>query len=232
MTLRFPFPGARRRCATAATALHAIATPDRVGAIAAPARRRAVTAALILALGATVAPANAERADRTKPTLIESDSMQYDDVRQTNVFTGSVVLTKGSLVIRADRLVLRQDPDGYQQGSATGNPASFRQKRDGIDQFIVGSAQQIDYEGKTETIRLRDRAQVRRLERERVTDEIHGSLIVYDSRSELFSVESGGARAATPENPGGRVRVVIQPRTTEAPAAAVPLKPAERMGKP
>ncbi|MCX7272832.1 MAG: lipopolysaccharide transport periplasmic protein LptA, partial [Burkholderiales bacterium] len=60
----------------------------------------------------------------------------------------------------------------------------------------------------------------------------HGSLIVYDSRSELFSVEGGGARAATPENPGGRVRVVIQPRATEEPAAAVPLKPAERMGKP
>ncbi len=177
-----------------------------------------------------VTPAFAEKADRAKPTQIDSDAMQYDDTKQTTVFTGNVTLTKGTLVIRGDRLVLRQDPEGYQYGTAYGNPATFRQKRDGIDQFVTGLGQQLEYDGKTEIVKFRDRAQVKRLERERVTDELHGNLIVYDSRTEFISVESGGARAATPENPGGRVRVIIQPRTTEAPApAAVPLKPAERI---
>ena len=176
------------------------------------------------------APAGAEKADRAKPTQIESDSMQYDDVKQTTVFTGNVTLTKGTVVIRGDRLVLRQDPEGYQYGTAFGNPATFRQKRDGGEQFVTGLGQQLDYDGKTEIVKFRERAQVKRLDRDRVTDEVHGNLIVYDSRSEFISVDGGGSRAATPENPAGRVRVVIQPRATNAPAPApVPLKPAERI---
>ncbi|MBP8307594.1 MAG: lipopolysaccharide transport periplasmic protein LptA [Burkholderiaceae bacterium] len=199
-------------------------------AVRIPPCRQVAIACLVGALMLGSAPAGAEKADRNKPTQIESDSMQYDDVKQTTVFTGNVTLTKGTVVIRGDRLVLRQDPEGYQYGTAFGNPATFRQKRDGVDQFISGLGQQLDYDGKTEVVRFRDRAQVKRLERDRVTDEVHGNLIVYDSRSEFISVESGGAKAATPENPGGRVRVVIQPRVTEAPAPApVPLKPAERI---
>jgi lipopolysaccharide export system protein LptA len=177
-----------------------------------------------------VGPAGAERADRERPTQVEADTLRHDDVRQTTVFTGNVVLTRGTLVIRADRLVMRQDPEGYQHGSAFGNPASFRQKRDGLDQFVHGRAQQIDYDGKAEVVRLIERAQLKRLENDRVTDEVHGSLIVYDGRSEQFSVD-GGSRGTTAENPGGRVRLVIQPRSETGAAGApvgpsVPLKPA------
>ena len=186
---------------------------------------------LALAFGLLVGgTAGAERADRERPTQVEADSLRHDDVRQTTVFTGNVVLTRGTLVIRADRLVMRQDPEGYQHGSAFGNPATFRQKRDGLEQFVQGRAQQLDYDGKAEVVRLIDRAQLRRLEQDRITDEVHGSLIVYDGRSEQVSVD-GGSRGATAENPGGRVRLVIQPRTETGaggtPAgSSVPLKPA------
>ncbi len=124
--------------------------------------------------------------------------------------------------------MLRQDPDGNQYGTAYGNPASFRQKRDGVDQFIVGIGQQLVYDGKSEIVRLEQRATLKRLESERVTDEVHGNLIVYDSRSEFFDVRSGGPASATPENPGGRVRVVIQPKSTPAaPTTPAPLTPAQ-----
>lgn len=194
-----------------------------------PGAARLAIAALMLV--GTLSSAWAEKADRTRPTQIESDAMHYDDARQTTVFTGNVTLTKGTLAIRGERLVLRQDPEGYQYGTATGNPATFRQKREGVDQFVSGLAQQLDYDGKAEVVKLRERALLKRLEGERIVDEIHGSLIVYDSRSEFFNVESGGPKAATPDNPGGRVRVVIQPRATEPPAA-IPLKPAERVAPP
>jgi len=178
-------------------------------------------------------PAAAERADRNKPVNVEADSMQYDDLKQVNTFTGNVTMVKGTIVIRAERLVIRQDPEGYQYGIAYGSPATFRQKREGVDQFIVGIGQQLDYDGKTETVRFQQRASLKRLEHERVTDEVHGNVIVYDSRTEFFSVESGGPASATAENPGGRVRVVIQPKTTEPEApAAVPLKPSERVVAP
>ncbi len=195
-------------------------------------RLRWVALAACLAMAA---PAGAERADRDKPINIEADAMTYDDLKQINVFTGRVTLTKGSILIHADKLVLRQDPQGFQYATAHGNPASFRQKREGVEQFIVGSAEQLDYDGKVETVRLQRKANLKRLEKERVTDEVHGNLIVYDSRSEFFNVESGGPASATPENPAGRVRVIIQPKSgeTSAPAptpAATPLKPAEQLG--
>ncbi len=194
-------------------------------------------AALLLALSA-ISPglAVAERADRNKPINVEADRMQYDDLKQVNVFSGNVVLTKGTILLRADRLVLRQDPEGFHYGTATGNLAYLRQKREGVDQYVEGQARQIDYNGKLETFRLQQQAMLRRTEHERVIDEVHGSDIFYESRNEFFTVE-GGAAATGPGNPAGRVRVIIQPRetgTAAPPAAgeATTLKPAGQLAPP
>ena len=197
--------------------------------------RPTVRAMLFCASLVVLSPAAlAERADREKPINVEADAMQYDDLKQVNVFTGNVTLTKGTILIRGDRLVLRQDPEGYQYATAEGRPASFRQKRDGgVDQFIAGVAQRLTYDGRTEKVRLEEQANLKRLERERVTDEIHGKVITYDSRNEFFNVEGGGASASSPENPTGRVRVVIQPRDAqpESPAPGT-LTPARSLGTP
>jgi lipopolysaccharide export system protein LptA len=45
----------------------------------------------------------AEKADRNKPMNVEADTMRYDDLNQTSVFTGKVVVTKGTIVIRGAR---------------------------------------------------------------------------------------------------------------------------------
>ena len=215
-----------------------LASPPRI----APA---AIALSLAFALGFSPLAARAERADRDKPTQVEADAMHYDDVRQTNVFTGRVTLTRGTLVIRADRILMRQDPDGYQSATATGEPATFRQKRDGGDFYIEGRARELEYDGKAELLRLRDRARLTRLDGTRVTDEVHGGLIVYDARREIFTVDGGG-RAVTPDNPGGRVRVVIQPRgeagaapsgagssgAGAAPGTPATLRPAPGRGRP
>ncbi|MFZ4758276.1 MAG: lipopolysaccharide transport periplasmic protein LptA [Burkholderiaceae bacterium] len=177
------------------------------------------------ALALAVLPAQAERADRYKPTNVEADRMQYDDLKQVNVFTGSVVLTKGTIVLRGDKLVLQQDPEGYQYGTATGRTASFRQKRDGVDEYVEGYGEEIHYDGKTERVRLTGKAKVRRLDGTRVVDEIDGAVIVYDSRTEQFEVDGSGA-ASGPAVGGGRVRITIQPRLGDgAPAPAGSARP-------
>jgi lipopolysaccharide export system protein LptA len=176
--------------------------------------RLAVPSALLWAVLAGT-PALAERADRFKATNVEADRMDYDDLKQVNVFTGSVLLTKGTITLRADRLVLRQDPEGYQHATAEGGPASFRQKRDGLDEWVEGYGEDVRYDGRTETLRLTGKARIRRLEGTRVVDEIEGAVIVYDSRTERFSVDGGeGGPAAS----SGRVKVVIQPRLDGATA--------------
>lgn len=79
--------------------------------------------ALVCALSSY--PALAERADRDKPMSIEADALRYDDAKQTSEFTGRVVLTKGTMLIRGARLEVRQDPDGNQFGVVTAEPGKL-----------------------------------------------------------------------------------------------------------
>ena len=159
--------------------------------------------------GLISASALAERADRTKPINLESDRMHVDDAQKTSVFQGKVVMTQGTLSIRADQVTLRQDKDGYQYGSASGNPATFRQKRDGADGYIQGEAERIEYNGKLDRVEFFNRALLKR----EPADEVRGNYISYDSRTEYFTV-TGGAGPDASGSPGGRVHAVIQPRTT------------------
>ena len=168
------------------------------------------------------AVARAERADRSKPINLESDRMRVDDVQKTSVFEGSVVMTQGTLSIRADRITVRQDKDGYQYGTATGHPAVFRQKRDGADGYIEGEAERIEYNGKLDRVEFFNHA---RLLRE-PADEVRGNYISYDARTEFFSV-SGGAGPDAGGGPQGRVHAVIQPRpaSEESAKPAAPIAP-------
>jgi lipopolysaccharide export system protein LptA len=171
---------------------------------------------------ALAGPAQAERADRTKPINLESDTMRVDDAQKTSVFEGKVVMTQGTLTIRADRITVRQDKEGHQYGTASGNPAVFRQRRDSAEEYIEGEAERIEYNGKIDKVEFFNRA---RLKRE-PADEVRGNYISYDSRTEYFTV-TGGSGPAASGSPEGRVHAVIQPRNTaedteKAPAPGAP----------
>ncbi|MFO1273047.1 MAG: lipopolysaccharide transport periplasmic protein LptA [Rubrivivax sp.] len=194
-----------------------------------PALRLTVAALLAgLALGA-----GAEKADRTRQIVIEADNPGTLDLqRQVSVFNGNVSITQGTMVIRADRVELREMPDGYRAATAIGSaarPASYRQKRDGVDETVEGSADRIEYDGRTDTLRFLGNGAVRRLRGGTVADEITGNLIVWDAAAEVFRVEGAPASAASP---GGRVRAVLSPReAASAPAAPpAPLTPSRSIG--
>jgi lipopolysaccharide export system protein LptA len=187
---------------------------------------------LILSLSLVVLlialPLRAEKADRDKPMNIEADSMRYDDLRQVNVFSGRVILTKGTIVIRADRLEVRQDPQGYQFGVVTGSasvPAFFRQKRDGVDEYIEGEGLTIEYDGRADTVKFIQNAQMRRLRGATLVDEVKGNIITYENLTDVFRVEGSKGASGTE----GRVRAMLSPKTDAAPItspspAPVPLR--------
>ena len=107
----------------------------------------------------------AEKADRDKPMNIEADSMVHDELKQVSVFTGRAVLTKGTMILRGARIEIRQDPDGYQFGTILPEPnkrAFFRQKREGVDEFMEGEGLRIEYDGRADRVKLIDQAEVRR----------------------------------------------------------------------
>jgi lipopolysaccharide export system protein LptA len=184
-------------------------------------------ALLLLPLLLSAIPAGAEKADRTKPMNIEADALRYDDLKQTSVFTGKVVLTKGTILIRGARIEVRQDPEGYQYGVVTAEPgrlAFYRQKREGVDEFIEGEADLIEYDGKADRVKFIRHAELRRFRGTTLNDEMVGNLITYDNSNDMFTVDGGPASPAV----GGRVRAVLAPRpNASAPRAAAPVATAQ-----
>jgi lipopolysaccharide export system protein LptA len=186
--------------------------------------RPLLAAAVALAATCWAPAALAERADREKPMNAEADALRYDDARQTSVFTGNVVITKGTILIRGAQVEVRQDPQGHQFGtvlSGPEQPAFFRQKRDGVNEFIEGEARRIDYDGQADTVRFTGQAVLRRYRGSTLSDETAGGVIVYNNQTEVFSVD-GGPASASASNPSGRVRATIAPKPRPEPAPASP----------
>lgn len=176
-------------------------------------------------------PVLAAQTDRNQPIHIEADAMRYDDVHQTSVFTGNVVVTKGSLVLRAATVDVRQAPDGYQYATAIAAPgqlATFQQQLDtapGLPtQTMDGAAQRIEYDGKTDVVTLRGQAMLSRLIDGKLADRSQGNVIAYNQITDVFTVE-GGAQGATATNPGGRVRVMLTPQPAAPSAPTAPKSP-------
>ena len=191
--------------------------------------------AAVLAAGLVWGPAHAEKADRSKPMVVEADRPGTVDLqRQVVVFNGNVSISQGTMVMRAERVEMREMPDGYRAATALGSPgkpATWRQRRDGVDEVVEGSADRIDFDGRADTLRFSGNGAVRRLRAGAVADEITGGSIVWDNTAEVFRVE-GGATSAT--NPSGRVRVILSPRAdgpTAAPLPAAPLSPSRALGE-
>lgn len=179
----------------------------------------AVCTALAMALaGSSV---QAEKADRSKPMVVEADrSATVDLQREVLVYSGNVVISQGSMVLRAENIEMRETAAGYRAASATGapgKPATWRQRRDGVDEIVEGSADRIEFDGRADTLRFIGNGAVRRLRAGLVADEITGATILWDNLAEVFKVE-GGAKSAV--NPTGRVRAVLSPRVDGAAAAA------------
>jgi lipopolysaccharide export system protein LptA len=185
---------------------------------AAPVRRhpmRRWTAAALLALALFALTARAETGDKEKPINYSADVGDVNYQTKVGTLTGNVIITQGTLTIHADKVVLKQNPDNSMSASAFGNPVTFRQKRDGLDEYFEGYAQRAEYDGSKQFLELFDRALLRRGQ-----DEIRSNYITYNAATEMFKAEGRAASPAAPTEggPGARVRGVFQPKSDSPPA--------------
>jgi len=181
-----------------------------------PALTSCLLAVLLLAGLQASAQGIGGRVNNTQePMNIEANQLSYDDAKQTGTFTGNVVLTRGSLTLKAHRMVVSQDAQGNQfvtLYAGAGKPATFRERRGTTeDSWVEGeAADRIEYNGQSEIVQLFSKGRVTLLEGTRVTDQVEGDFISYDSRAEFYTVKN--TRTDESRNDGGRIRVTIQPR--------------------
>jgi lipopolysaccharide export system protein LptA len=157
-------------------------------------------------------PAHAEKGDREKPINVEADRFSMDDIKKVQIFEGKVVMIQGTMQLRTDKLVVTEDPDGFQKGVATGGAnglARFKQKRDGKDEYVEGEAERIVHDTRSEKTEFFVRAWVKSGQ-----DEVRGHYISYDAPTEKYLVTNTGSGAkSTAKESQARVRAIIQPRS-------------------
>lgn len=162
----------------------------------------------------------AENADRDKPMHLEADKLTIDDAKKISTFEGKVRLTQGTTIINADKIVVVEDKDGNKHGTATGQPANFRQKRDNAEGYVEGYALRVEYDSKTTTIDLYDQARIKQ-----DGDEVRGDHITFNSTTEIFKVNGTSNK--------GRVRAVIQPKSKSSPVVSpLSIKPTTTLTRP
>jgi lipopolysaccharide export system protein LptA len=203
----------------------------------------------LLCLGTVAAPAWAEKADRDKPINFQGDTGGGNAETKNGELAGNVVVTQGTLSIHADRITFHQNTDNSLSAIAYGNPVTFREKRDGVDEYYEGFAQRIVYDGQKRFVELFDNALLKK-----GSDQVRSNYISYDAATESFKAEGrpDSASPASGEVPlGARVRGVFQPESKDAkdaksakgasaapaspspkPNPPLPLKPDDKIGPP
>jgi lipopolysaccharide export system protein LptA len=181
-----------------------------VNALVPPPRLLAAVLAVLAACALGASSARADKADRDKPINYSADTGDANTQTKVGTLTGNVIITQGTLMIRADRIVFRQNPDNSLSATAYGNPVTFRQKRDGFDEYYEGFAQRAEYDGSKEFLELFERALLKH-----GGDEIRSNYISYSAATETFKAEgrAGATPSADVEGPGPRVRGVFQPKS-------------------
>ena len=178
---------------------------------------------LMVCLAVGAGQAQAEKADRDKPMNVEADALRYDDQKQTSVFTGRVVLTKGTILIRGAKVDVRQDANGDQFGLVLSEPnkqAFFRQKREGVDEYIEGEGDTIEYDGRADTVKFIANAKLRRYRGATLSDEFTGGVIQYNNSTDVFTID-GAVTQAEGAKPG-RVRAMLTPKSDTPTPKVVP----------
>lgn len=175
--------------------------------------------------------ASAENADRNKPMNVEADSLRFDELKQTSVFSGRVILTKGTILIRGARIDVRQDPQGHQFGLVTAEPgklAFFRQKREGLEEYIEGEGELIEYDGLADAVKFVHSAQLRRYRGATLSDEFTGGVIHYNNTTDVFSIDGAPPKGGSVPS-SGRVRATLTPKPlASASAPPAPVSPVLR----
>ena len=141
--------------------------------------------------------------DESKPIQIEADHAVLDQKQMVTVFSGRVVITKGSLVVHANQGIATQDKAGDRTLLLVGSPVTFIQKAEDGD-LIEGQGNKFDYNTKTGLAVLTGRARVKKGD-----NLIVGDTLTYNTKTLVYSAVATPANGLQPTKTNGRITVIL-----------------------
>lgn len=142
-------------------------------------------------------PALALKGDTDQPINIDSGTQSLDMEKNIVTFSDNVVITQGSIHIRAAQVTITRQEGKKETVKASGSPVTFQQTLDD-GKIVKGSAAHVDYDLGTEFLILRGNAQLRQQD-----SFIQASQITYDVKKQQLKATSG--------EKSGRVKTVLIP---------------------
>ncbi len=137
--------------------------------------------------------------DRNQPLQIDADQADIDQQRGISTYRGNVRLSRGSMLLIADEVVVKQEGGSIRLVTATGSPASYRQRSD-KQQDIRASALRMEYHVDNGQLLLTKQAELHQ-----DANVFASERIVYDSIADRVNA---GANTTSPQD---RVHITIQP---------------------
>jgi lipopolysaccharide export system protein LptA len=141
--------------------------------------------------------------DKDQPMNIEADRVDIDDEKGVSTFRGNVVITRGSMLIKGDVVVVYRDKaKNLDKVHSTGNLAHFQQRPDNKPDDVIAEGQELFYDAVKEVLNIRRQGKV-----VQGGDTFRGEHIVYDSKRD--KVEARGNKNGNGKK--GRVQMTLQP---------------------
>ncbi|AXH83108.1 lipopolysaccharide transport periplasmic protein LptA [Haemophilus influenzae] len=132
--------------------------------------------------------------DVNQPINIVSDNQSLDMEKSVVTFTDNVVITQGSIIIKANKVVITRpaEKSGKKETvEAFGTPVTFHQQLDNGTP-IDGKANKVHYDLGSEFLTLTNNAELKQLD-----SKINGSVITYDVKKQQLKANGNGKSRVT-----------------------------------
>ncbi|PCI20819.1 MAG: lipopolysaccharide transport periplasmic protein LptA [Piscirickettsiaceae bacterium] len=154
---------------------------------------------LLLILFIVSPPLWALSSDKNQPVEVEADNFNLDDAKKITTYSGHVIITQGSMQIKADKVTILGSRGNTEKVIAIGNPVKFKQQPEDGQGLIRGEAQRFEYLVTKDTLTLINKATLWQNGNTFASDRI-----VYDSKRSIIKAgdNSSGSK---------RVKITLQP---------------------
>ncbi|VAW56466.1 hypothetical protein MNBD_GAMMA07-586 [hydrothermal vent metagenome] len=146
----------------------------------------------------------AKTTDKSAPLHIEADQLEMRERDNVSIYKGNVKITRGSMIINGDTIIITNKNGKLYRIEANGKPAVFFQLND-LDEAISAEGYYIDYNEKNSMLELKEKAKL--LKNKNYFSSEH---IIYNT---LKDIVRAGKHKASPETETPRVKITIYPES-------------------
>ncbi|WP_370981386.1 lipopolysaccharide transport periplasmic protein LptA [Agaribacterium sp. ZY112] len=156
--------------------------------------------------------------DAEKDLELEAESLVYDELKNTLTYSGSVTMQQGSMLIKADDVIIFGNAEKATRVLATGRPAHFQQTPSVGAEPVTARAIKLDYDIHNKGLILEGDAT---LDQEGAS--LSGNRIEYDVKQALVKASS----LSEGSDEKKRVKMIIPPKALQQEQDAAEQQPEE-----